>query len=103
MAESYGRRSHVGTIAVVFEAGSQILVRTVIRDRVRFAEPALSVVDDSDSVVFFRPHGTPMKVPTAATLPRDDPQRVAASRAEYRSGLWDHHDATWDKTNVLVT
>jgi hypothetical protein len=86
----------------VFAAGQSIVTRTVVQGRVRFAEPAIAVADEPDQLAFYRAAGTPMKVPASATIPRSDPTRDAASRAEYESGVWDHHDAEWSATNVLV-
>lgn len=60
------------------------------------------VTDEPDRIAFYRAAGTPMKVPTSATLGRSDPRHDELSRQEYESGEWEHHDSWWRSTNVLV-
>lgn len=86
----------------MFEAGETILIRTVVHGRVRFAQPAISVADDGELLAFFRPIGTPCKVPASYLLPRHSPEADALALEENRTGEWTHHDRAWAGTNVLV-
>jgi len=85
----------------VFSPGEPIVIRTVLSGRVRYAQPAVVVQDepDDDLLVWFRPEGTPMKVPAAHLATGDD--RILLSREECRTGRWIHHDAVWSSTHVL--
>lgn len=104
-AETNDRWLMVGVIPYlrrVFEAGEEILIRTVVGGRVRFAQPATCVIDDGATMAFFRPIGTPCKVPASYLLPRHSPEADAMSLEENRTGRWSHHDREWSGTNILV-
>lgn len=62
----------------------------------------MAVLDDPEQIAFYRSAGTPRKVPTSATMTRSDPRHDPLARKENATGVWDHHDATWASTNVLV-
>jgi hypothetical protein len=86
----------------MFSPGDPILIRTVLSGRVRYAQPATVVLDEPDDglLVWFRPEGTPMKVPAAHLAAGDD--RILLSREECLTGQWVHHDADWTLTHVLA-